>query len=263
MRRYTPLGTYAGLLDNTKDGNESIKASCCPNLTRFILLANTRLSMKITDIARRASPPILPDLYLENRVLLDRFMDRCREITILLLSSLSDSLGLQGLSRFEQSHSSYMPANSCLNLFNYPKLANIDQFGQNKHTDNGSLTLLFADQPGLQILSPRSGIWGSVPPQHSHVVVNVGDTLRFLSGRRFHSSIHRVVPTFESSQHQRLVVGYFLRAEDKKIMEDNEGNIITARQWHDRKYDNYQAAHSVQKTNTILTGGMEECVEQM
>ena len=214
--------------------------------------------MKITDNARRTTPPILPDLYLENRPLLDRFKDSCREVSVSILSVLSDSLGLEGDARFEQSHRSYMPSNSCLNLFCYPKRTGQNQFGQNKHTDNGSLTLLFANQPGLEILSPKTGIWSKVNSQRGHAVVNVGDTLRFLSEGRFYSSIHRAAPTFGPLQQQRLVIGYFLRAEDDKVVKDNVGNIMTARQWHDRKYENYQADHSVQKKNSILTGGMEE-----
>ncbi|KAF2685014.1 2OG-Fe(II) oxygenase family oxidoreductase [Lentithecium fluviatile CBS 122367] len=240
LHGYTPVGTYAGLLENSKDGNESIK---------------------ITDVARRVDPPILPDLYLENRALLDRFMDGCRDITISLLSSLSDSLDLRESSRFEQSHRSYMPANTCLNLFNYPKSTRGGQFGQNKHTDNGSLTLLFANQQGLEILSPRTSSWDRVLPRDGHVVVNVGDTLRFLSGNRFHSSIHRAAPIFEPSQQGRLVAGFFLRAEDHCMIEDNEGSKMTARQWHDHKYDIYKSLHSIQRTSTVLTGGMEEHID--
>ena len=262
LSSYTPLGTYAGLLENTRDGKESIKVSSGLLDLRALRWIVSDIGLKITDVARRAFPPILPDVYLENRALLDRFMEKCRKITMLLLNSLSDSLELQGASRFEQSHRSYMPANSSLNLFSYPKSVGTGQFGQNKHTDNGSLTVLLADQPGLQILSPKSGAWGRVLPQCGHAVINVGDTLRFLSGRRFQSSIHRAEPIFEPSQDRRLVVGYFLRAEDETVIEDNEGNKLTARQWHDRKYDNYQAAHSIQRANTVLTGGMEECIEK-
>jgi isopenicillin N synthase-like dioxygenase len=155
-----------------------------------------------------------------------------------------------------------MPANTCLNLFCYPKSENKDLFGQIKHTDTGTMTLLFSEHPGLEILSPKSRTWGSVAPIDGHAVVNVGDTLRHLSNRRFYSSIHRVSPVFKDSQQQRLVVGYFFRAENDLMVKDSEGNKMTVRQWHDQKYNTYKEPQSVQKSATVLTGGMEGCLQQ-
>jgi isopenicillin N synthase-like dioxygenase len=253
--RYTPLGSYAGVFENTKDGNESIKV-CLADL--FQSAEETEIENQITDEAMRADPPILPDLFSENKSLFERFICGSRSITTELLSYLSDIMGLQNEARFERSHRSGVPANCSLNLFCYPKTPKDDsRFGQNKHTDNGSFTLLFSDQPGLEMLSPTIGIWGRVLPKAGHAVVNVGDTLRFLSGQTFRSAVHRVIPTFESRQQQRLAVGYFLRAEDAKVFRNNEGKMFTAREWHDQKYANYKAPHTVQRTNSILTGGME------
>jgi isopenicillin N synthase-like dioxygenase len=179
-----------------------------------------------------------------------------------LIDCLSNSLGLQGLSRLEQYHRSYMPANTCLNLFCYPKSDNKDRFGQIKHTDTGTLTLLFSSHPGLEILSPKSYSWGAVAPIDGHVVVNVGDTLRALSNKRFYSSVHRVSPVFKDSQKQRFVVGYFFRAENDAVVRNSEGNMMTVRQWHDQKYDTYKTPHSAKSPETVLTGGMEGCFEQ-
>ena len=170
---------------------------------------------------------------------------------------MSDGLDLKGETRFEKSHRNGVSATSCLNLIRYQRPENSEYFGQNKHTDNGSLTLLLTEQLGLQVLSRESQQWENVLPPPGHAVVNVADTLRFLSGKTFRSAVHRVIPHFAPDQTHRFSVGYFLRAEDEALVKDNDGNVITARQWHDRKYVNYVQTHDVQKTNSILLGGME------
>lgn len=211
----------------------------------------------------RADPPILPDLFTQNRAIFDRFISGSRSITTEILASLSDVMGLDTEARFENSHRVDVPANCSLTLFCYPKSSKEDsRFGQNKHTDNGTLTLLFADQPGLEMFSPRSETWGRVLPKPNHAIINVGDTLRFLSGQKLRSAVHRVIPEFAPQQRQRLAIGYFLRAEDDKVFRDSEGRWLTAREWHDHKYANYKASHRVQRTNSILTGGMEPSNKQ-
>lgn len=211
------------------------------------------------------NPPVLPDMYQQNSQLFLDFIRGSRAVTSHILSSLSDALDLAGEARFADCHRDEEQANCSLNLFCYPR--GLDQagtrFGQNKHTDNGSLTLLFSKDPGLEVLSPGTGRWGRVVPRPGHAVVNVGDTLRFLSRQRLYSAIHRVIPTFENQRHdERLAIGYFLRADDKTTFHDDRGTCFTAREWHDQKYYNYMASHLTQRSNTILTGGMEEALHE-
>ncbi|MCJ1391740.1 hypothetical protein MMC18_004605 [Xylographa bjoerkii] len=236
LHGYTPVGSYAGVLEGTKDGNETIK---------------------ITSEAL-AKPLLLPDVVSENLELFKRFNAACHSITIELLICLSDALGLQGEERYENSHRKGLPANRCLNFFRYPKKSMDEgKFGQNKHTDNGTLTLLLTEQLGLQVFSVKTQAWENVAPIPGHAVINVADTLRFLSGRRLRSAVHRVIPVFEPSQQNRFSIGYFLRAEDDKVLESSDGALMTAREWHDQKYVNYKASHDVQRTNSVLLGGMK------
>ncbi|KAL2132768.1 hypothetical protein VTI74DRAFT_3392 [Chaetomium olivicolor] len=51
--------------------------------------------------------------------------------------------------------------------------------------------------------------------------LHVGDSLRFASGKKFQSCIHRVVP-FNPTEH-RYSIAYFLRAEDDAMFMDSEG----------------------------------------
>ena len=128
------------------------------------------------------------------------------------------------------------------------------------HTDVGTLTLLFAPQWGLQILSPSSsatGVWEFVEPRPGHAIINVGDTLRFLSGRRFRSALHRALPLSEGS---RYAASYFLRANDGVEFRDSEGGKVNAKDWFERKFALYERPHAVQRSGnaSILTGGMAE-----
>ncbi|KAF9876170.1 isopenicillin N synthase-like protein [Colletotrichum karsti] len=64
-------------------------------------------------------------------------------------------------------------------------------FGIGDHTDFGYLTILKADSPGLQILSP-SDTWVNVPVLEDGFVVNVGDMLDRMTDGRLLSRPHRV-----------------------------------------------------------------------
>jgi isopenicillin N synthase-like dioxygenase len=189
-----------------------------------------------------------------------RFNDTCRSITIELLKHLSDILGLPEGKRLEDGHREGHASNSCLNLIRYVRGTDSQYFGLNKHTDNGTLTLLLTDQWGLQVLSKDNEKWEFVEPKPGHAVINVADTLRFLSGLQFRSAVHRAEPVWEEGQTHRFSFGYFLRAEDELVFPTLNGEVMTAKEWHDRKYTNYQAPHSVQNKNHILLGGMEQLV---
>jgi isopenicillin N synthase-like dioxygenase len=233
--RYTPIGSYAGVVEGTKDGNETIK---------------------VTGEAFE-NPLLLPPVISRHMELFKRFNNSCREVTIQLLKVMCDILKFENGSRIENSHRNGYASSSCLNLIRYERDDSQVYHGQNKHTDNGTLTLLLTEQWGLQILSKETQDWEFVEPKPGHAVINVADTLRFLSGMTFRSSVHRAVPIFEGEQRHRFAIGHFLRAEDDQILTAVGGETVTAKQWHDRKYVNYKATHDVQKKNPILLGGMD------
>ncbi|QUC17483.1 uncharacterized protein UV8b_01724 [Ustilaginoidea virens] len=66
-----------------------------------------------------------------------------------------------------------------------------ESYGIGQHTDFGFLTILMADAPGLQILSP-SDRWVDVPVIPDTFIVNVGDMFDQLTGGRYPSRPHRV-----------------------------------------------------------------------
>jgi len=179
-----------------------------------------------------------------------------------IMSTLSTALQTAPTARFEQHHRDSHDSNTTLVLLRYPREITADCVGHNQHTDIGSLTLLFSRQWGLQILSPSTREWEWVAPLPGHAIINVGDSLRFLSEKKLASCMHRVVPVTEMPVEHRYSIAYFLRPESEVIYEDPEGKKISAKQWHDNKYQTFADSHENQARNSILMGGMDTNVKR-
>jgi isopenicillin N synthase-like dioxygenase len=82
-------------------------------------------------------------------------------------------------------------------IFNYPRVPEPDGgWGVGEHTDYGLLTLLKQDDiGGLQVKS-RSG-WVDAPPVPGSFVCNIGDMLEAITGGRYRSTPHRVLPSLK------------------------------------------------------------------
>lgn len=128
--------------------------------------------------------------------------------------------------------------------------------GHFSHTDTGSVTILFNTEWGLQVCSPYSEEWQYVPPvQGTRAIVNMGDTVKFLTNGRLKSCLHRVVPCHDRwTGGSRYAIIFFLRANDHVEFEDLEGQRWNARDWLNRKFLNYRSSHEVQEQNQIATG---------
>ena len=192
--------------------------------------------------------------------LFNDFISKSRWHVLELLSCFSDALGLKNEDRYERSHRDELPSNSSMTFHRYLKQESRDvsNVGHNKHTDISSLAFLFAQQWGLQVLTAATDKWEYVAPKPGHAIVNVGDSLRFLSGFRLRSVLHRVVPVAEMEHHHRYSIAYFLRPVDGTVFKDSEGRVIKADDWFSHKFNIYRASHAEQRTNTVLTGGIED-----
>jgi isopenicillin N synthase-like dioxygenase len=207
----------------------------------------------------KARAPQLPSTVKKNVDLFDSFISGSHSVVLKLLESLSTGMDLTGDLRFEEKHRPDVPARTTMVLFRYPRQVHEGAgIGHNMHTDIGSLTLLFCGDYGLQVLHPETNQWGFVAPKPGHAVINVGDSLRFLSGHQFASCVHRVLPITERQEHHRYSIAYFLRPEDNAIYVDSKGRHLSARTWHDEKYDVFREPHEKQEKDAILTGGMEQ-----
>ncbi|CAH0031621.1 unnamed protein product [Clonostachys rhizophaga] len=241
---YEPVGSRTGVAAGTKDGYEMLKVS--------------------RDEIQRDSPKI-PAIAKESGELqiLENAIGSCNTITKVLLSALSDGLHLSGGGRFENQHKNERPSTTTLSMMHYlpSELSGPNNIGHQKHTDISTLTLLFSEQWGLQVRPPgECGAleMGFVAPKPGCAFVHVGDSLRFASGMKFQSCIHRVVP-FDPTEH-RYSVAYFLRAEDDTMFVDSEGRAITAGQWHDEKFKAFTDPELWQAMapKSMILGGMKE-----
>ena len=202
-----------------------------------------------------AHSQLLPSFVKDNQDLFESFIALCHFVNKTMLTTLSDILSLKDNASFQAYHRNDKPSNTTLVLLHYPKQGLQEGRGHNKHTDIGTLTLLFTEQWGLQLQRPGSDEWEFVAPLAGHAIVNVGDSLRFLSEKKFNSCLHRVVPV--TSNEDRYSIAYFLRPENETRFKDMDGREVKAVDWHDDKYVMFAEPHDRQERSSMLTGGME------
>lgn len=191
-----------------------------------------------------------------NYGLFERFVNTAHEAVMIILARLDTALNLGDT--MQNFHRDHRPSLTTLSMFRYPKQESIDGgVGHNKHTDLGTLTFLLCQSWGLQVLCRDPAGWRFVAPKQGHAIINVGDTLRFLSGNRLRSAVHRVIPLGELQLQDRYSIAYFLRAENNTSFTDSNGRIVSAKAWHDEKFDVFRETHEQQERAMILTGGME------
>ena len=90
----------------------------------------------------------------------------------------------------------------------------------------------------------------------AHAIVNIGDSLRFLSGLRLKSALHRVVPVAEMEYQHRFWIAYSIRPVHGTVFKDSEGGDIKAEDWFNRKLDVMRKSRREQRMDTVLTGGL-------
>ena len=200
-----------------------------------------------------AHSQLLPPIVKDKQDLFESFITLCHFVNMTMLATLSDILSLKDNASFQAYHPYDKPSKTTLVLLHYPIQGS--QYGMDKHTDIGTLTLLFIEQWGLQLQQhPGSDEWEFVAPLAGHALVNVGDSLRFLSENKFNSCLHRVVPV--SSNEDRYTIAYFLRPENETRFKDMYGREVKAVDWHDDKFGMFAEPHDRQE-RSMLTGGME------
>jgi isopenicillin N synthase-like dioxygenase len=164
---------------------------------------------------------MLPYALSSHRALLKRLMNDLHGIGVIVLRALSTILEVPENKTLEKYHRSDQPSTSSLGVLKYSQLwAESPQLGHSAHTDVGSLTLLFCTEPGLQFFDPSTDEWALVEPKEGHAIVNVGDSLRFLSGSRLKSCLHRVVPYPDARIRDRYSCAYFMRPELDPVFRD-------------------------------------------
>ena len=189
-----------------------------------------------------------PSVIQRNKELLKINLIRAHKITETLLRHLSASLRLYAIREdgpyttakeyllneheavLPELHRLYCHSEGVISMIKYP-VCDPPQETQRlvSHTDYGSLTLLFSDQIGLQLLLPTpEGVkWVYVKPLPGHCVVNCGDALSIFSNGVIHSNIHRVVSQAErQATEPKYSLGYFFRPENNVRMQPIKGDLV-------------------------------------
>jgi isopenicillin N synthase-like dioxygenase len=175
-----------------------------------------------------------PNILYENEDLIKSYIQDSHRLITFLLSLLNTHLQLpegtlQSLHRVDQ------PSGDQIRIIKSPPQPPSDQCtALGKHTDFGSLTILFNRLGGLQILPPPSLApagkepeWTYVKPLPGHCIINLGDAMTKFSGGLLRSNIHRVVsPPGEQAKETRYSLVYFSRPEDEVVLKRLEGGII-------------------------------------
>ncbi|ODV60114.1 Clavaminate synthase-like protein [Ascoidea rubescens DSM 1968] len=95
------------------------------------------------------------------------------------------------------------------------------------HSDGTGFTFIkgFAEVYGLQIRDYYSGQWKYVKPIKEALCVNIGDSMEFITGAYFKSSIHRVVaPPDDQKQFKRMMAIYFCGPSYSSILDPEHLN---------------------------------------
>ncbi|KAM5437371.1 hypothetical protein McanCB49686_000261 [Microsporum canis] len=179
-----------------------------------------------------------------------------RDIGLLILTSLSQSLDLTGESSFTSTHRKGEASTTALGLLKYLPYGTAEDIGVGHiaHTDAGSLSFVFTDVPGLQVAMPGTDEWAYITPREGHAIVNVGDSLQFLSRGRLRSSLHRVVPHPDALNRTKYTIVYLMRPETDAAFVDGDGKEWKSKNWYLQKFEVFGKDGVDESHSSVLTG---------
>ena len=140
-------------------------------------------------------PAVLPEF----KPVIEAFYDACNDVSMRILSAISLSLGMptRALDEyFQPEHTSFLRLNyypECPTPARptEPSVAKNGHLGVNQHTDAGAVTVLFQDQPGLEVFHGET--WTLVEPRSDALVINIGDIVQVWSNDRYRAALHRAL----------------------------------------------------------------------
>jgi len=83
------------------------------------------------------------------------------------------------------------------------------------HTDFGTVTILFQQSSGLEVLNRKSRQWIPVEASEDIAIVNFGDSMMKMTNDRLVSTMHRV----RGTSHKRFSAAYFGHADKEYVMD--------------------------------------------
>ncbi|KAJ5985073.1 hypothetical protein N7499_008674 [Penicillium canescens] len=191
--------------------------------------------------------PFIHPRLLDNHIhLLQNFLLTCIGISQNIFEALSSPLSLPTSHSLDKFHRPDAPAPDILRLLKYAASSKGDQefrVPQTPHTDLGSLTMLFADSPGLQIKPDGCDDWLYIEPKENHAVINLGDAMSLWSGGRYRSVLHRVASLPGVGMGERYSFAFLMRPENLAPMVSLadglpglDGGVLTSEEWIRAKF---------------------------
>lgn len=193
------------------------------------------LNIGSMDFTLGKSSKVLPDWFDEQplrRELIEKTAKKLYDTKMRLLKLLAIALkiesedGKDGSEWFESRFEPDSASGTILRFLHYPSVSSTSpevKIRAGAHTDYGAMTLLFQqpNQEGLQIYSPVSKKWESVPyvpstgeNEGAPIVVNIGDLLSYWTAGYLKSTIHRVQFPEGTQTKDRYSVVFFSHPND-------------------------------------------------
>ncbi|KKK15687.1 hypothetical protein ARAM_006617 [Aspergillus rambellii] len=204
-----------------------------------------------------------PPLLDTQMPLLQNFTLTCIDIAQHIFMALSAELDLPESHSLATFHRADAPAPDIIRLLKYAPSGEGDsefRVPQTPHTDLGSLTMLFADSPGLQIRPDGCDEWLYIMPKENHALINLGDAMSLWSGGLFRSVLHRVASLPGKGMNERYSFAFLMRPENQAPMVPlnsdclPEGeDFLTSENWIKAKFGILRGDTSKNKSR-ILTG---------
>lgn len=223
----------------------------------------------LQSVAAEHNPQVVLNRFDE----LKTFMKSCHNVIYVITASLGKSLGLpSGL--LESLHELEQPSVDQARVTCAPPIRPAETITLGEHTDFGSVTVLFNQLGGLQVLAPNKRDWEYVKPRPECAVINLGDSLIKLLGGKLYSAVHRVVvPPGEQGDCMRHSVVYFSRPNSSVKLRDlfqypSEGDVVkleessgeallNADEWVKQRAHNWNTAQYKGKESYKLSRGTE------
>ena len=198
------------------------------------------------DVLLKGGNTDMPSVYASGRQSLMSWARGVHDLSLLILKRLAHQLEVS-FSTIETLHDFGLPSSTSIRVnHNFPQpLTSQRQASLPGHTDSGTLTILFTNLGGLQILPSHARAndpeaWEWVRPEPGCAVINIGEALAQWTGGLFRSAFHRVLyaPAEQAAQH-RYSLGYFLKPADEAPMYClREGSVLPFRYREDAHDDN-------------------------
>ncbi|KAH1286534.1 hypothetical protein KXX33_009505 [Aspergillus fumigatus] len=141
----------------------------------------------------------------------------CRDVAGTIFRTMSTALHLPADKTFESFHHPCHASLDIIRLLKYqsaPPGETTPRVPQTAHTDLGSLTMLFASTPGLQICPRGSDDWLYVMPRANSMIVNLGDAMSIWTDGVFQNVLHRVSSMPGQAMEERYSFAVLMRPAD-------------------------------------------------